>query len=104
MLVRKCCLELSGHMVIEDDDRAREDDPITIKREPRGGPSSRLGSRKPRTASAQRVVTFIFVAEKLRIAPANKHRRGPSTSRYKRFFMRQICEALRSHGMPGQAG
>ena len=36
MLVRRYCLELSGHMVIEDDDRAREDDPVTIKREPRG--------------------------------------------------------------------
>ena len=42
------------------------------------------------------VVTFIFAAGKLRTASANKRSRGPSTSRYKRFFMRQICEALRS--------
>ena len=31
MLVGRCCSELSGHMAIEDDDRAREDDPVTIK-------------------------------------------------------------------------
>ncbi len=58
MLVRRYCLELSGHMVIEDDDRAREDDPVTIKREPGGDRVLGLGSRKPRTASAQRVVTL----------------------------------------------
>ena len=31
MLVRRCCSELSGDMVIEDDYRAREDDPVTIR-------------------------------------------------------------------------
>ena len=39
---------------------------------------------------------FTFATGKLRIASANKHRRGPSASRDKPFVVRQICEALRS--------
>ena len=47
MLIRRYCLELSGNMVIEDDDRAREDDPVTIKREPLRDRVLGLSSRKP---------------------------------------------------------
>ena len=55
-----------------------------------------LVGRKAQDCIRSEVVTFMLVAGKLRIASANEHRRGPSTSRYKPFVMRQIREALRS--------
>jgi hypothetical protein len=36
--------------------------------------------------------------------PSATLRTSSSTPRIKPFVMRQICEALRSHGAPGQAG
>ena len=62
----------------------------------RSASATALSLQPPSPICHPEPMTFIFVAGKLRIASANKHRRGPSTSRYKPFFMRQICEALRS--------
>jgi hypothetical protein len=42
------------------------------------------------------ICLIVLVAGKLGGAPAYKHRRGPSTTRYKASVRREIREALRS--------
>ena len=116
-LVRRCYSGLSGQKHRKSVEKHFHEGSVELQIL---SASLRSGMTKQRAAAPQRVVhctpgqvaealrsevvTFYVCGRKARIALANKHRRGPSTSRCKTFVNRQICEALRSHGTPGQAG